>query len=125
MTTHRTASGRTMRYVVVPAIAFAATAGLIWRASYAAFDQSTPRSTAAPGQVDLTDDANGVALFHPDGSVTPGSTGTQCIRVTSSAGDPGEVRMYLTDLVDTAHGLQDYAETLRLKLQRELVKPIG
>lgn len=27
--------------------------------------------------------------------------------------------------VFTAHGLQDYAETLRLKLQRELVKPIG
>lgn len=27
--------------------------------------------------------------------------------------------------VFTAHGLQDYAKTLRLKLQRELVKPIG
>lgn len=27
--------------------------------------------------------------------------------------------------VFTAHGLQDYAETLRLKLQRELVKPVG
>ena len=104
---HRTASRRTFRYAVVPMIAFAATAGLVWRASYAAFDPSATHSTGAPGQVMVSDDAHGSALFHPGGPVTPGATGSDCIQVTSTAGDAGSVRMYLTDLVGTAHGLQD------------------
>lgn len=105
---HRTASRRTLRYVVVPTIAFAATAGLIWRASYAAFDPSTSRSADAPGQVTLTDDAHGSALFHPGGPVVPGAAGTQCVKVTSTAGDAGSVRMYLTDLVGTTNGFQNH-----------------
>ena len=104
---HRTASRRTLRYVVVPTIAFAATAGLIWRASYAAFDPSTSRSADAPGQVTLTNDTHGTALFNPGGPVAPGAGGSQCVQVTSTAGDAGAVRMYLTDLVGTANGFEN------------------
>lgn len=104
---HRTSPGRTVRFVVVPLATFLVTAGVVWRASYASFDPSSGSAAATGGSVTLTDDAHGTPLFAPD-ALVPGSSGTRCIEVTSTAGDPGEVRMYISHLVTSSAHLEEH-----------------
>jgi hypothetical protein len=82
--------------------------GLVWQSSYAAFTATT-RSAGnswSAGAVTLTDDDRGAAAFTAT-ELVPGSTGTKCIVVTSTATVPGEVRSYVTNLSTSGAALAD------------------
>ncbi|MDP9026079.1 MAG: hypothetical protein M3N46_00810, partial [Actinomycetota bacterium] len=80
---------------------------LIWQISAAAFTAQTQNvgNSWSTGSVALSDDDNGAAAFQLT-NVTPGQTGSHCIKVTSTSSIPGVVKFYLTRLGAT--GLQDY-----------------
>jgi hypothetical protein len=82
--------------------------GLVWQSSYAAFTATT-RSAGnswAAGAVSLTDDDRGAAAFTAT-NLVPGSTGTKCIVVTSTASVPGQVRSYVSNLSTNGSALGD------------------
>ena len=94
-------------YGAVP-LAILLAGGLVWQSSYAAFTATT-RSAGnswSTGSVALTDDDRGVAAFSAT-NVVPGSTGTKCIVVTSTASVPGEVRSYVANLSSSGATLGD------------------
>jgi len=94
-------------YGAVP-LAILLAGGLVWQSSHAAFTATT-RSAGnswSTGSVALTDDDRGVAAFSAT-NVVPGSTGTKCIVVTSTASVPGEVRSYVANLSSSGATLGD------------------
>jgi hypothetical protein len=81
----------------------------VWSASDAAFTASTRNSGNAwsTGVVALTDDDAGVAGFNAV-NLVPGQSGAKCLVVTSNSTVPGQVRAYVNNLTDSAHGLADH-----------------
>lgn len=79
-----------------------ASAGLVWQASYSAFSATTSNSgnSWTGGTVQLSDDGSGGALFNAAG-LAPGSTGSQCIVVTSTGTLPALIRLYGTSFSTT------------------------
>lgn len=72
----------------------------------------TPSAKAgriAVAAVALTDDDAGSARFQVE-SMTPGDTQTKCIRVTSTASVPGQVRGYAVNPVTSPQGLEDHID---------------
>ena len=83
-------------------------AGAIVRSgSQAAFTATTRNSGNAwsTGQLMLTDDDRGVAMFTVE-NMLPGDSGEQCIVITSNSNVPGVVRTY-TDNVLPSRGLEN------------------
>ena len=76
-------------------VAVIVAAGLIWQSSYATFSGTTRNSGNdwATGWVILSDDDAGASRFQ-DGSMTPGATGTQYLKITADASVPGTVKGY-------------------------------
>jgi hypothetical protein len=88
-------------WIAIPA-ALVASGVVVGTASYSAFSATTsnPTSNWTAGSVALTDDDNNVALFTATG-LKPGSTGTNCIAVTSTGSLPSTVKLYGTGLTTT------------------------
>lgn len=86
------------RVGAVPA-ALVAGALLVWQGSFAAFSTTTatPASSWTTGDVVLTDDDAGLALFSTS-LLKPGSTGVRCLVVTSASTVFGPVRLYASGL---------------------------
>ncbi|MFB2580461.1 hypothetical protein ACEXQD_04355 [Herbiconiux sp. P15] len=101
-------STKTRRLIVFGAapVAILAAGVLIWTASFAAFSAQTRNvgSNWDTGSVTLSDDDLGAAAFQIT-NVTPGQTGSQCIRVTSTSSVPGTVKLYVDRL--GAQGLEN------------------
>ncbi|WP_260855866.1 hypothetical protein [Curtobacterium sp. 9128] len=97
-----TRHGRTAAWIALP-LAVIASGAVVATASYAAFSATTDNAGNAwrTGAVTLTDDDAGAALFDVD-DLIPGSTGTNCITVTSTTTNPSQVRMYTADQSDEA-----------------------
>ena len=89
-------------------LAVAASGGLVWQSSNAAYSARTanPTTSWATGTVVLTDDDTGSALFAV-GDVKPGQDGSRCITVTSTGSLPSDVRLYGLGLHST-NGLGDH-----------------
>ncbi len=87
---------RMIKAAAVPA-ALLASALVVWQGSYAAFSATTndAANNWATGNVSLTDDDGGSAMFNAVG-LRPGSTGTKCIKVTSNSSLFGPVKLYTT-----------------------------
>jgi hypothetical protein len=105
----RAPSLRSRRIAILSAapIAVLLAGSMVWQGSNAAFSTDT-RSTGnswETGSVFLSDDDGGAAMFQIQ-NVTPGQTGTKCIRVTATSSVAGLVRTYVGDLA--ADGLQQY-----------------
>lgn len=113
----RGASNRHRNTAVAVTAGFLVSGVLVWQSSYAAFSDSTtnPGNSWTAGQVDLSDNKNGTALFAVT-SMVPGTTGSKCIVVTYSGDVATAVRMYgaYTDAdansVPDATGLASYVE---------------
>lgn len=88
-------------WIAIPA-ALVASGIVVGTASYSAFSATTsnPTSNWSAGSVALTDDDNNVALFTATG-LKPGSTGTNCITVTSTGSLPSTVKLYGTGAATT------------------------
>ncbi len=88
--------------VAVPTIGLALSAVMVWQASYSAFSATTenPGNTWSSGSLTLGDSDSGMALFTAE-NLVPGSTETQCIRVTSTASAPSSVELYGAGLTDS------------------------
>ncbi|GAA1427372.1 hypothetical protein GCM10009616_04370 [Microlunatus lacustris] len=112
MTTTTTAAGAATRrpsrraakiatVLAVPA-AIAVSGLVVSQASYSAYSSTTvsPTSNWASGTVALSDDDNNTAAFTA-ANLKPGSTGTQCIAVTSTGSLASTVHLYATDLSST------------------------
>lgn len=92
---------------VLPA-AVIASALIIGHASYSAFSATTsnPTSTWSSGTVALSDDDSNTSMFSAS-ALKPGSTGKNCIVVTSSGSLPSTVKLYGTNAA-TTNGLSSY-----------------
>ena len=79
------------------ASAVAVSSGVVWQASYSAYSVTTnnPGNTWTTGNVALSDDDTGAAVFTATG-LKQGSTGTKCIAVTSTGTLPASVKLYGT-----------------------------
>lgn len=99
--TPRTA--RLAAWIAIPA-ALVASGAVVSTASYSAFSATTvnPTSNWTAGTVALTDDDNNnaSALFTATG-LKPGSTGVNCITVTSTGSLASTVKLYATNPVST------------------------
>lgn len=84
------------------AACLAASAAVVWQASYSAFSASTgnPTSNWAAGSVALSDDDANTAMFTAS-NLKPGSTGNRCIAVTSTGSLPAAVKLYGTSAATT------------------------
>lgn len=89
-------AARLAAWIAIPA-ALVASGAVVSTASYAAFSATTvnPTSNWTAGNVALTDDDNNTALFNATG-LKPGSTGTNCITVTSTGSLASAVKLYAT-----------------------------
>jgi hypothetical protein len=69
-------------------------AALLWHSAYAGFTDVAPplQSTLSTGTLALVDDDLGVRMFTATG-LKPGTTGSECITVSSS-GSPATVKLY-------------------------------
>lgn len=94
-------AARLAAWIAIPA-ALVASGVVVSTASYSAFSATTvnPASNWTAGSVALTDDDNNVALFTATG-LKPGSTGTNCITVTSTGTLPSTVKLYGTSPTST------------------------
>ncbi|MFJ7288137.1 hypothetical protein ACQXVK_02655 [Curtobacterium sp. AB451] len=94
-------AARLAAWIAVPA-ALVASGVVVSTASYSAFSATTvnPTSNWSAGTVALTDDDNNTALFTATG-LKPGSTGTNCITVTSTGTLPSTVKLYGTNPATT------------------------
>ena len=109
---------RLLGFTVIPA-ALAATALFVSASSYSVFNARTSNDGNAweTGAVLLANDgsltaASGTALFSAD--VSPGSTDTRCLTVTSTGTVPSAVRLSGSNLTST-NGLSDWL-TLRVRI---------
>lgn len=97
-------STRTARFATLAVVALALVGSglIVSQASHAAFsaDTSNDGNDWALGSVALEDDATS-ALFSAK-NLKPGSTETHCIAVTSKGSLPSAVRLYATNLQQTA-----------------------
>lgn len=88
---------------------------MVWSASYSAFTATTtnPSDSWASGTVVLADDDSNQAMFTAT-NLKPGSTGTKCIKVTSTGSLPSAVKLYGTGYTtDNA----DFANNLDLRVE--------
>lgn len=87
------------RAITVGAVAtgLLASGALVWGASYSAFSATTtnPTNNWSAGTVSLSDDDSNTAMFTA-ANLVPGSTGSQCIAVTSSGSAASAVKLYGT-----------------------------
>lgn len=90
-------AARLAAWIAIPA-ALVASGVVVSTASYSAFSATTvnPTSNWTAGTVALTDDDNNTALFNATG-LKPGSTGQNCITVTSTGSLPSTVKLYATN----------------------------
>ena len=90
-------AARLAAWIAIPA-ALVASGVVVSTASYSAFTATTvnPTSNWTAGSVALTDDDNNTALFNATG-LKPGSTGANCITVTSTGSLPSTVKLYGTN----------------------------
>ncbi|WP_420369845.1 hypothetical protein [Curtobacterium sp. L1-20] len=90
-------AARLAAWIAVPA-ALVASGVVVSTASYSAFSATTvnPTSNWTAGSVALSDDDNNTALFSATG-LKPGSTGSNCITVTSTGSLPSTVKLYGTN----------------------------
>ncbi|MBF4606002.1 hypothetical protein [Curtobacterium sp. VKM Ac-1393] len=94
-------AARLAAWIAIPA-ALVASGVVVSTASYSAFSATTvnPTSNWTAGSVALSDDDNNTALFTATG-LKPGSTGTNCITVTSTGSLPSAVKLYSTNAATT------------------------
>ncbi|GGL05182.1 hypothetical protein JOE58_003195 [Curtobacterium luteum] len=94
-------AARLAAWIAVPA-ALVASGVVVSTASYSAFSATTvnPTSNWTAGTVALSDDDANTALFTVTG-LKPGSTGTNCIAVTSTGSLPSTVKLYGTNAATT------------------------
>ncbi|MCC8907350.1 hypothetical protein [Curtobacterium sp. GD1] len=94
-------AARLAAWIAIPA-ALVASGVVVSAASYSAFSATTvnPTSNWTAGSVALTDDDNNTALFNATG-LKPGSTGANCITVTSTGTLPSTVKLYGTNAATT------------------------
>ncbi|MFJ4221318.1 hypothetical protein [Curtobacterium luteum] len=94
-------AARLTAWIAVPA-ALVASGVVVSTASYSAFSATTvnPTSNWTAGTVALSDDDANTALFTVTG-LKPGSTGTNCIAVTSTGSLPSTVKLYGTNAATT------------------------
>jgi hypothetical protein len=80
---------------------------MVWQGSTAAFTATTRNAGNSweSGQVALTDDDAGTAMFSVD-DLLPGDQGENCIVVTSNSSVPGQVRSYVENLSGSGAGLE-------------------
>lgn len=92
---------RIATFAVIPAALLAAGVA-VSTASYSAFSatSSDDANNWSMGSVALTNDAANGALFSAS-NLKPGSTGTNCIAVTSSGSLPSAVKLYATNVQQT------------------------
>jgi hypothetical protein len=111
-------TARTRRIAALSAgpVAVVLAGALVWQGSTAAFTATTRNdgNSWSTGQVVLTDDDQGSAMFTVD-SMVPGQSGENCITVTSGSTVPGEVRAYFQDLATSSPALND---AVRISLER-------
>ncbi|MFL6161390.1 MAG: TasA family protein [Jatrophihabitantaceae bacterium] len=97
-------SRRTARLLSVGAgvACLAASAAVVWQASYSAFSAQTsnPTNNWAAGTVLLSDDDSNTAMFSAS-NLKPGNTGSKCIAVTSTGTLPSAVKLYGTAAATT------------------------
>jgi hypothetical protein len=100
----RAAGGRRAGILAALAVlsGIAASSGVMWQASSAAFTGSTSNGNNAwtAGTVSLTDDDTNVAMFSATG-LKPGSTGTKCITVTYGGNSTAAVKLYSSAVTGT------------------------
>jgi len=110
-----TPRARTIIGLAAIPVAILLAGGMVWQSSYAAFTATTRNAgnSWSTGAVALNDDDRGVAAFSAT-NIVPGSTGTKCIVVTSTASVPGEVRSYVTNLTSSGATL---GERILFKLE--------
>ncbi|WP_420366458.1 hypothetical protein AAEP80_06765 [Curtobacterium sp. L3-7] len=94
-------AARLAAWIAIPA-ALVASGVVVSTASYSAFSATTvnPTSNWTAGSVALTDDDNNTALFTATG-LKPGSTGSNCITVTSTGSLASTVKLYGTNAATT------------------------
>jgi hypothetical protein len=94
-------------FAVIP-VSMIVAAAVISNSSYAAFSATTRNSgnNWRTGSVSLSDDDLGAARFTVINMV-PEQTETKCIKVTSFASVPGNVRVYLVNPVHSVQHLED------------------
>ncbi|PZF53892.1 hypothetical protein DEJ23_14070 [Curtobacterium sp. MCSS17_008] len=94
-------AARLAAWIAIPA-ALVASGVVVSTASYSAFSATTvnPTSNWTAGSVALTDDDNNTALFNATG-LKPGSTGSNCITVTSTGSLASTVKLYATNAATT------------------------
>ncbi|MBD8517627.1 MULTISPECIES: hypothetical protein [unclassified Plantibacter] len=105
-------SRRLVRWAALP-VAVLASGVIVSTASYAAFTSSTDNSGNAwsAGAIALSDDDSGAAMFAAD-DLQPGSTGVNCIAVTSDGSLSSDIRLY----ADNAAQTQDLDQHLQLDI---------
>lgn len=91
------ARSRTAAWIAVP-LAVVASGSLIATASYAAFSASTSNAdnSWSTGKLSLTDDDQDTALFTVD-SMVPGSTGSNCLTLSTTSTNPSTVKLFTTN----------------------------
>lgn len=105
-------SRRLVRWAALP-VAVLASGVIVSTASYAAFTSSTdnPGNAWSAGAIALSDDDSGAAMFAAD-DLQPGSTGVNCIAVTSDGSLSPDIRLY----ADNAAQAQDLDAYLQLDI---------
>jgi len=105
-------SARLAAWIAVPA-ALVASGIVVSTASYSAFSATTtnPTSNWTAGTVALTDDDADTALFTAT-NLKPGSTGQNCITVTSTGSLASTVKLYATNPTTTNNLASNIALTI-------------
>ncbi|PZE25735.1 MULTISPECIES: hypothetical protein [unclassified Curtobacterium] len=100
-------TARVAAWIAIPA-ALIASGVVVSTASYSAFSATTvnPTSNWTAGTVALSDDDANTALFSAT-NLKPGSTGSNCITVTSTGSLASAVKLYGTSAA-TTNGLSSY-----------------
>lgn len=107
-------AARLAAWIAIPA-ALVASGVVVSTASYAAFSSTTvnPTNNWTAGSVALSDDDNNTALFTAN-NLKPGSTGANCITVTSTGSLPSAVKLYGTNVSTT----KDLAANVNLTVEQ-------
>jgi hypothetical protein len=107
-------AARLAAWIAIPA-ALVASGVVVSTASYAAFSSTTvnPTNNWTAGSVALSDDDNNTALFTAN-NLKPGSTGANCIAVTSTGSLPSAVKLYGTNVSTT----KDLAANVNLTVEQ-------
>ncbi|MCU0115524.1 CalY family protein [Curtobacterium poinsettiae] len=107
-------AARLAAWIAIPA-ALVASGVVVSTASYAAFSSTTvnPTNNWTAGSVALSDDDNNTALFTAS-NLKPGSTGANCITVTSTGSLPSAVKLYGTNVTTT----KDLAANVNLTVEQ-------